>query len=129
MKPFASIQPPDGMCCCHDCGYQWQRGNNRVHSCVEHLQKLIQDPVKVADLKKKVELATELLLPLAKIAIRWRGDGMDETRPYWGDTEEVASGVAIVSGRGGADLLFMKDCFRAESFYKQLGIDLSPYKY
>lgn len=125
MKPFAHIIPEKGGHVCHDCGYRWMAGMNGNHSCVQELQRLLAMRGDVDDLKAKLDLAVEALLPLAKIASRWRKDELDESRPIsWGDSEEKAAGVEIYAARGGGELLFLRDAFRAEAFFKKLGIDI-----
>jgi hypothetical protein len=77
------------------------------------------------DLRAKLDLAVEALLPLAKIAKVWEDDGLDESRPVsWKDTREHASKVDAMFGRGGKTLLTLGDAFKAQDFFKKLGIEI-----
>lgn len=55
------------------------------------------------------------LEPLARIAIEYRKDGLDECRPSWGDGELADSQKELFSGRGGKQLLTLEHALRAHA--------------
>ncbi len=62
----------------------------------------------------------EAIKPLYDIANQWHLNGLDESRPEWGDDKNIASTVDLVSGRGGKQLLTIGDCLKAKDLYERL---------
>ena len=84
-----------------------------VEDATVHIEGFLR--VLHAEHERKVKLLREACSCLAAIAVRWENDGLDESRPSWGDSREEAAQKQLVSGRGGKQLLTIGDCFKAKA--------------
>ena len=72
------------------------------------------------DLKAKLDLAVEALLPLAKIAKAWESGSFEDAYH-----DRIKAGLAtLVEDKNEVDLLTFGDAFKAQDFFKTLGIDI-----
>lgn len=65
-----------------------------------------------------VKQLLDALTPLEKIYDAFLSNGLDEARPSWGDTTEIAAAMELLGGRGGKQLLTLGDCSKAAQIVK-----------